>query len=252
MQPSYGASSASAMTDLKVAGPIHKSNAEERDIVATGTIDMLVDDPVVKAQEAAALVASKAGRVDSRTESAKTDSQGARATLLLRIPSENLDSTTEQLKKIGTLQEVSINKEDVTTQRVDMDQRLASLQASVNRLLDLIRTAANTSDVLEAETQLTQRQGELQSLTAQREQLGDKIAYSSITLTLSSSPENFDRDDHDGISGAFIRGWKALWHTVGTIIYALGFLFPWLVALSLIIGVIAIIGRLRRYRMRNS
>ncbi|MEB0260006.1 DUF4349 domain-containing protein, partial [Undibacterium sp. 5I1] len=67
------------------------------------------------------------GRIDSRTENPATDNQPASATLTLRIPAAALDRTVTDLKKLGTLNYVSLNASDITQQTQDLDARITAL-----------------------------------------------------------------------------------------------------------------------------
>ncbi|MDT5113615.1 MAG: hypothetical protein QOE20_5505 [Mycobacterium sp.] len=63
---------------------------------------------------------------------------------------------------------------------------MKALQTSVDRLLAIMRDAKDPDALIKAEGALSERQAELDSLRAQREQLGARIDYS--TVTSASSP----------------------------------------------------------------
>ena len=158
----------------------------KRDIVTTGSVQMIVAEPTQAADRLVSAVTDAGGRVDSRSE--RSGSSSPTVDLVLRIPADKLDGVLADAKKLGTVESMSIGRSDVTSQRVDLDARIEALQTSVNRLLQLMGRAGNVADLLAAESSLTQRQAELDSLRAQRAALGDQISYATINVNLSAKP----------------------------------------------------------------
>ena len=165
---------------------------------------MIVAEPTQAADRLVSAVTDAGGRVDSRSE--RSGSSSPTVDLVLRIPSDKLDAVLADAKKLGTVESMSIGRSDVTSQRVDLDARIEALQTSVNRLLELMGRAGNIADLLAAESSLTQRQAELDSLRAQRAALGDQISYATINVNLSAIPTV----THGGFVGALQHGWQSL------------------------------------------
>ncbi|WP_155771543.1 DUF4349 domain-containing protein, partial [Mycobacterium asiaticum] len=198
----------------------------KRDIVTNGSLQLVVAEPGPVADRLITAVTDAGGRVDSRTE--RSGSSSPVVSLVLRIPADKLDAVLADAKKLGSVQSMSINHTDVTTQRVDLDARIDALQTSVKRLLELMSKAGNVADLLSAESQLTQRQAELDSLKAQRSTLGDEISYATINVNISAE----SKETPQGFSGALERGWHSLLGAAHAGLLLIGFLLPWLVLLS--------------------
>src|SRR5208283_4237918 len=149
-----------------------------RDIVTNGSMQIVVSEPSRAADRLVSAVTDAGGRVDSRSEQSASSSGAGSPTvsLVLRIPADKLDEVLADAKQLGTVESMSIGHTDVTSQRIDLDARIAALQTSVNRLMELMGRAGNVADLLAAESSLTQRQAELDSLRAQRAALGDQIS----------------------------------------------------------------------------
>ena len=210
----------------------------KRDIVTKGSVQMVVAEPTQVADRLVSAVNDAGGRVDSRSE--RSGSSSPTIDLVVRIPADKLDGVLADAKKLGTVESMSINHTDVTSQRVDLDARMEALQTSVNRLLQLMGRAGNVADLLAAESSLTQRQAELDSLRAQRAALGDQISYATINVNLSAKPTV----THRGFVGALQRGWQSLLSAVHGVVVAIGFLIPWIPVLA----VVALAGVLIRRR----
>jgi hypothetical protein len=226
---SGGAPAAPAKEFAPEAPPGQDTTTAEPDIVTTGSMRMTVSDPLSAADEFTSATVEAGGRVQARTDQSGTTAPSV--TLTLRIPSGEVDAVLAEIGQLGVVDSMSINYDDVTSERVDLDARIRALQTSVDRLLDLMRTATSTEDLLAAESSLTQRQAELDSLQAQRATLGDQISLATITVELSTEPSV----SRVGFLGAVEQGWRALVSTASGLSHVLGFLLPW-IPMFLVIG----------------
>lgn len=219
----------------------------ERKEVVTGQIFVTADDPIAAARDAVALVEDAGGRVDNRTENPSTDNAAASSSLIARIPVDDLTATVDRISALGKVTGVSIGRDDVTMQYQDLDARIAALQSSVDRLRALIAQASNTADLIEAESALSSRQGELDSLMSQRNYLADQVQLSTITV-------QFDTDDvtpspgPDSFTEGLVAGWHSLLRAVQDGIVGLGRAIPWVGALAIGAAVVYPVIRLVRSR----
>lgn len=231
-------------------GPVEEP-AAKRDVVKTATMTVRVANPSEAADRAAVIAETADGRVDRRAEDAGTGRGRASTTIVLRVPVGKLDGVVRELKELGSVQTAETTADDVTAQRVDLDARIKALQTSVDRLLGIMRDADDPDALIRAEDALSERQAELDSLRAQREQLGDQIAYSTVDVSFVAeqiggpAPEQYK-----GFLGQIERGWDGLVALVGNLVLLLGLLLPWMGALAvlLLIGYAAL--RLARGRRK--
>jgi hypothetical protein len=213
-----------------------ESSVADRSVVTTGSVTLTVSDPITVAQDAVTIVEQAGGRVDSRTENPETEDRTASASLTLRIPAGDLDRTLDELRALGTVNQVTLNASDVTQQSADVNARVSALTTSVDRLLGLMTQATSTADLIAIEGELSTRQADLESMTSQRDYLSDQIEYSTITLELtakSSTPPGAP----DTFWSAAAAGWAALVTALGAALVGLGFALPWLVIVTVIIGI---------------
>ncbi|MDJ0396523.1 DUF4349 domain-containing protein [Rhodococcus sp. G-MC3] len=225
------------------------TEVQARKEVVTGQIFVTTADPVEAAREAVGAVEDAGGRVDNRTENPETDNSPASSSITARIPADKLTATVDRIDKLGKVTSVSITRDDVTMQYQDLDARISALQSSVDRLRALIAGAANTADLIEAESALSSRQGELDSLTSQKNYLADQVDLSTITVqfstddvTPSTEPDNF----FDGL----VAGWHSLLDAMSDGVVALGRAIPWLGALAVGAAIVYGIVRLTRRRTK--
>ncbi|EAR24208.1 hypothetical protein A20C1_12209 [marine actinobacterium PHSC20C1] len=213
-----------------------------REVITTGYMSVTVKSPDDATQDAIRITESVGGRVDGRSEYAPHDGNRGSSTLTLRIPASELTATLDKFKDLGTLQEVSINAVDVTMQSRDLEARITALGASVDRLLALLTKAEDTDTLIQLETAISDRQGELESLKSQKRYFDDQVAMSTLTLNLVSvadapsiEPGNF----FDGI----VTGWNSLVAFFAGLLVALGVLVPWLILAAIVAGIILFIVR---------
>jgi hypothetical protein len=223
----------------------------DRSIITTGWMSVTVDDPIAAAHDAADLAEQAGGRVDNRSETPGTGTQPASASLTLRVPADELDRVIDELRKLGTVNSVSMNASDVTQQRTDLDARIGALTASVDRLEELLSTATSVADLISIESELTTRQAELDSLTQQRDLLVDQVDYSTVTLELVTEEVAPDPAPHDFWSG-LVAGWSALVGFASALAIAIGVLLPWMLPALVVaaIVVVIVVASSRRNRRR--
>lgn len=221
-----------------------------RSIVQEGSINLTVDAPGESAKEAADIANNLGGYVESQNLNALDSGGNAQAFLQLRVPSDRLDEAFQSLSQLGDVTSESRSTNDVTAQHVDLQARVKALEASVIRLTELMSGAATTSELLEAESALSQRQQELDGLTAQLTALEGLVKESSISVSLNSKsalpgggPANF----WEGL----VAGWHSLIDSGAGALVLLGVLLPWLVLAAVITLVIVVIVRSVRRRRRQ-
>jgi hypothetical protein len=216
-----------------------------RQVISSGFVTLTADDPIAASGAAVQIVESAGGRVDGRTEQAPSNGDKGRASLTLRIPTDKLTATLTELKELGDNASVQLSDVDVTTEVQDLDARISALSASVGRLIALMSTATDTDVLIDLETAVSDRQGQLESMESQRRLLTDQVAMSSVTLELVSpadAPVPVPRTFGDAVTaglagfGAFFTG----------LFFALGYALPWLVLLAILVAVLMAVRRRRR------
>jgi hypothetical protein len=223
-------------------------DAVDRQVITTGYVTITVDDPMTSATEAVRIAESVGGRVDGRSEYAPANGDKGSATLTLRLPADSLTATLDKLRELGAVQEVSLSSTDVTMETQDLDARISALRASVDRLLGLLATATDTDTLIELETAISNRQGELESLESQRRYYSDQVSLSTVTLNLVSeftAPPTVPGDFGSGLAA----GWSAFVGFFAGLVVVFGVLLPWLVLAGIItVVVILLVKRGQRRR----
>lgn len=229
-------------------GPISTPTpGDGRQVITTGWMYLTVEAPLEAATEAARITERAGGRVDGRTEYAPHNNDAGGAELVLRIPSEVLQPTIDELKTLGELEELSLSASDVTREVQDLDARIGALEASLDRLLALLVQAEDIDDLITLESVVADRQGQLESLQAQRRSLADRVSLSTLTLTLGSeamAPPTEPGTFLDGLR----QGWDALVAFGSAALVLTGILLPWLAVLGVLAAIVWVSVRAARRR----
>lgn len=209
--------------------------AVDREIVTRGSATVVADDPAQAAQELSRMVEQAGGRVESRDEERGDGRTGPVARLTVRLPADRVTSTIDALARLGEVSEVSVTTEDVTATGRDLDARIAALTTSTQRLRELMADAADTSDLLAVEQELSDRQADLDALTAQREQLSDQVAMSTLEVWITADRAVVAAAERPGFLGGLENGWAALVTTLGATVMVLGVLLPWIAVAAVVL-----------------
>jgi hypothetical protein len=201
-------------------------------VIRTAYVDIRVADVADATAQVIAATTSRAGTIDS--QNINSDGTSSYANIVARVPAETLDAFVSDLGDLGTVISVSINSQDVTTQVVDLDARIGVLQTSIDRLKSLQAQATSVTDLVAVEAELANRQGELDSLTAQRSYLGQQVAMSTITVSLSPITE-LTSSTAPGFLAGLQNGWSAFLALIAFVITSAGFLIPFVVIGAIIV-----------------
>lgn len=107
------------------------------------------------------------------------------ASLTVRIPAEQLDSFTEDVKGVSNVVSYNESTENVTLRYVSTESRMKALEVEQERLLELLAKAENMSDLLEIEARLTDVRYELENVTSQLRVLANQVDYATVHLYIS-------------------------------------------------------------------
>ncbi|WP_381793055.1 DUF4349 domain-containing protein [Streptomyces niveus] len=258
-EPAAGRQGAGAAADAE-AGKRQDDKSEGIDekfakthVIRTATLSVEVKS-VTKALAEARTVALDAGGVVEDESTERVDDTHVASNLVLRVPEAEYDAVLTELAGTGKLLSRSANAKDVTEQVVDVNSRIATQRASVNRVRKLMDQAEDITDVVALESQLNTRQAELESLLAKQASLADRTTMATITLDLSERPkEEKDSGDEDpGFLDALGGGWDALVTVLRWIVVVVAAILPFVAALAVLLGLWLFLGaRLRSRRTRT-
>ncbi len=205
-----------------------------------------------QADRAEAITSGAGGEVDSDD---RTSGRDAVATLVVRVPPDQLTATLTQLSGLGVERNRRLSTQDVTSKVADVSSRVASARAAIARLRVLFRRAHKIADVITLESELSTRESDLESLQAQQRALATETSTAAITLTLISPP----RRPHHRVAtppahhdSGFVAGLRGGWHAFVTGLVALSTVLGAVLPFVVLLALLALLARLLWPRLRPS
>ena len=111
---------------------------------------------------------------------------GRSFTATLRVPADQLDATLAELRQLGRVESESQGGQEVTSEYVDLEARLANSRNTEQRLTDLLRErTGKLSDVLAVETEISRVRGDIERMEAERKNLANQVDYATINATVN-------------------------------------------------------------------
>jgi hypothetical protein len=135
---------------------------------------------------------------------------------------------------------------------VDIDARLVTAQASLDRVRKLLEAATDLGQILSLESQLTERETLVEQYTAMKRAINDRVSLATLRVQLSLSPEPTATvepkpAEKATIAKAFKSGWNGFVKVLVAIMISIGYAAPFL-AVALI-GAMVLIPLSRRRRL---
>ncbi|HMO57800.1 MAG TPA: DUF4349 domain-containing protein [Roseiflexaceae bacterium] len=112
-----------------------------------------------------------------------------RTSVTFRVPANQFDAALEGVQGLATrVLGRSISGQDVTEEFVDLQSRLRNLEATRDRLLDLLEQANRVEDALNVNNALTDVQGQIEQIKGRMQYLQQSAALSTINVYLQPIP----------------------------------------------------------------
>jgi hypothetical protein len=206
-----------------------------RAIIKTGSLTIEADDVDAQRQKAITVITGLKGQVSSEDTGSDEDGKITRANLVLKVPTSSYETAIQRLSELGKRMQIHQESSDVTEQVVDVESRISSQRASLERMRTLLAKANTIGEIVSVETELTRREADLESLLAKQKNLSLQTELATLTLTLTEKGKPPVAEDPDrGFLAGLKGGWNAFVATFSALATALGAVLPFLVLLALI------------------
>jgi len=187
------------------------------------------------------IAASQGGFIDSEDTSTDTHGVAQSSAITLRVPVDSFDAAVSAVTQLGSLESKKTTTVDVTGQVADVASRVTSAKDSITQLRVLFSHATKLGDIITLESELSQREADLEALEAQQRVLTAQTSLSTIAVSVTRNqapPPRPGSDDHSGFVGGLRQGWDALVTTFDNVAHALGAALP----IGLTLVVLALLG----------
>lgn len=221
----------------------------DRKVIAVADMTVRVDDVAGKLPDIVHAATAVGGYVAGEdTSSNPDDPTKTESTLTLRVPTTSLERVMAEVRALGALLKSHQEVQDVTQQVADVESRVKSAQASVARMRILLDQANTLGQVVRIESQLANRESDLESLQAQQRVLADQTSMATLTVTVlgptaASAPT---AKDETGFLAGLSRGWNALADVVVVGLTTVGLILPFALVAAFVLVPLELFRRRRR------
>jgi len=186
----------------------------------------------------------------------KIDSDNYRyANIVIRIPSKETNNFSEFIATNSAVTNKKVTTEDVTLSYVDIESRIAALEAEKTALEQLLASASSVQDIVTIRAQLTDVIASIESYKSQLRVYDSLIAYSTITLyihevdTISVEPEP---GTWQKIGTNLKNNFAGMWSAVKAVFIFFVSIIPYLIPQVIIAAVVITIIKLARAKKRKA
>ena len=176
-----------------------------------------------------------------------------RATIIVRVPADQLSTLTESVSGIGNVTYKHESQQDVTLQYADTESHIAALRTEQDRLLQLLGQAENLSEILEIEDRMTYVRYQLESYERSLRELSNQVEYATATIEVTQV-EVFTPTEEPGywenIGNGILGSLKGLWEFVTELFSDFIIFLPYLL-LFLGIPLIVLIVLIKRFKHKR-
>ncbi|MFQ3663255.1 MAG: DUF4349 domain-containing protein [Chloroflexaceae bacterium] len=182
IEPAYSQERTSAGASDSAAQP-----GFPRLVIKTATLSIEVENVA----EAEARISARAQELGGYVVSLQTDGTETERTAVItfRVPARRFDEALSGVE--GLARKVfsrMISGDDVTEEFVDLESQLRNLEATRDRLLDLLGRAEKVEDALQVNQALTDVQGQIEQIQGRMKYLQQSAAFSTITVEIRPVP----------------------------------------------------------------
>lgn len=152
-----------------------------RTIIYVGSMLVVVEDVRAATRQAQTAIAGLGGLVHGQET---TTRPSPRTVITFRVLPEDFHEAMRWLEALGELESQHVSSDDVTERVVDLESRIITAEASVERLRTFLRNTTDLEGVAQLESQLLLRETDLERLRGQLRTIQAQAALSTIILTL--------------------------------------------------------------------
>lgn len=230
------------------------SSEADRRIVAKGNVSTQSTDVAATVFDVGRIADEHGGEVAERETTTDEDGEVSTARLVLRVPVAEFDETFRALEQVADLTSSSTGKEDVTTEVIDTRVRIRAQRRSLTRVEQLFDRAQSIRDIIRIESEVAQRQADLESLEQRLAFLEDQTSMSTISVNISlpREEERKEETEESGFLAGLEDGWTAMKALADALATLSGRVLPFATVLLLVAGpVLLLVRRSRRRPVAN-
>ena len=168
--------------------------AQDRIIVHTGHVTLVVDDVAQAVDRVTTLAVSRGGWVVGSDRSSRHS-----GSVSIRVPAQSLQDVLDDLESLAIeVESLALTSQDVTDEFVDTQSRLASLRVTEQVHLEMLSRAQDVEEALMVQDRISGIQMRIEEMQGRINYLSQVAAFSlvNVNLKLSTSAMPVDAGDN--------------------------------------------------------
>jgi hypothetical protein len=173
---------------MAVNATVPTAASEDRKLVRTGAMDLVVKNPGESAEKIRQLADRMGGFLQSFQMTGSSNSMSASVTI--RVPATRLEEARSEIRKLGLRVEADcLEAQDVTKDYVDREARLRNLRAQEAQYLGILKQAKTVKDTLQVSDKLNDVRSEIEQQQAEFEALSKQVEMVAISVSLRAEAD---------------------------------------------------------------
>ena len=162
--------------------------AEDRKIVRTASMDVIVKKPAQAAEEVRKLADRLGGYLTNSQVSGSPNALSA--SISIRVPSTRFEECRAEIRRLGVrVDDERVEAQDMTKQYVDREARLGNLRAEEAQYRAILKQATTVKDTLEVSEKLNAVRGEIEQQQAEFQVLSKQIETVALNISLRAEAD---------------------------------------------------------------
>ncbi|MBS8263280.1 DUF4349 domain-containing protein [Mesobacillus boroniphilus] len=175
-------------------------SASQRMVIYNAEMDIRVES-FEKARNALENKAKEYKGYIVQSNSNRYDGEQQSGTMTFRIPQEHFHAFLNDAEGLSVqVNNRHVSGQDVTEEYVDLESRLKSKKAVEARLLDFMKQAQKTEDLLKISSDLADVQEQIEQIAGRKKFLENQTALSTVTISLQENEVPVPKIDNDSLN----------------------------------------------------
>ena len=175
--------------------------------------------------------------------------------LIIRVPSEKLESFLGDVQLLGNVLKTEVNTEDVTDEYFDIETRLEALNIKKTTYMALLEETKEISEIVSLTEALSDVIYEIESLTTKLNKYDSLVDYSTVTVKVfevKKIDNNVEKNFFEEIGDTFISSIESLVELLKGLFLVVVAVIPFLVIPAIVIAVILVIVKIKNKNKKKN